>query len=66
MATYAVLSDNVVVNIIVSDDKDAIESALQCSLIEYTLENPVSVGWVYDYETSTFTPPLVEATSTEQ
>lgn len=60
MATFAMMGGNTVANIIVADDKEATEQALNCVLIEYTPENPAGIGWTYDEETGKFTPPVVE------
>lgn len=60
MATYAMMSGNSVSNIIVAEDKEATEQALKCVLIEFTNENPAGIGWIYDPETNTFTPPVEE------
>ena len=63
MATYAMMSGNVVSNIIMADDKEATEAALHCTLIEYTPENPAGIGWTYDSETGKFNPPVIEEPS---
>lgn len=60
MATYAMMSGNSVSNIIMADDKEATETALGCTLIEYTPENPAGIGWIYDSETGKFSAPVVE------
>ena len=60
MATYAMMSGSIVSNVIVADDKVATEQALKCVLIEFTNENPAGIGWTYDPETNTFTPPVEE------
>lgn len=60
MPNFAMMSGNVVTNIIVADDKDAAEAALNCVLIEYTQDNPAGVGWVYDSDTQKFSAPVVE------
>jgi hypothetical protein len=57
MATYAMMSGNIVSTIIVADNKEETEAALNCTLIEYTPENPVGTGWTYDEATGRFTPP---------
>lgn len=57
MATYAMMAGNTVTNIIVADDKEDAETALNCVLIEYTNDNPAGVGWIYDEETGKFNPP---------
>jgi hypothetical protein len=59
MATYAMMSGNRVSNVIVADDKESTEAALNCVLVEYTLENPAGIGWTLD-ETGKFNPPVVE------
>jgi hypothetical protein len=59
MATFAVMSGNVVSTIIVADNKEETEAALNCVLIEYTPENPAGTGWTYDEETGRFTPPEI-------
>lgn len=63
MATFAMISGNTVDNIIVADDKEATEKALNCVLIEYTDDNPAGIGWTYDFETNKFNPPVVEETN---
>lgn len=60
MARYAMMSGNTVSNIIVADDKEATEKALNCVLIEFTVEKPAGIGWLYDAETDTFSPPVPE------
>jgi hypothetical protein len=65
MANYAMMSGNSVSNIIVADDKEATEAALNCVLIEITPENPAGVGWTYDPETGTFVAPVVEEPAVE-
>ncbi len=58
MATFAVMSENTVTNIIVADDKEQAEQDLGMTLIEYTSENPACIGWIYDGEK--FVAPVVE------
>jgi hypothetical protein len=65
MANYAMMSGNSVSNIIVADDKEATEAALNCTLIEITAENPAGMGWTYDFETGKFNPPVVEETNAD-
>lgn len=60
MATFAMMAGNVVTNVIVADDKEATEAALNCKLIEYTPENPAAIGWIYDETTGKFSAPVVE------
>lgn len=56
MATFAMMGGNIVSNVIVADDKEATEAALNCVLIEYTPENPAGIGWILD-ENNKFNPP---------
>lgn len=65
MANYAMMSGNSVSNIIVADDKEATEAALNCVLIEITPDNPAGMGWTYDSETGKFNPPVVEETNAD-
>ena len=57
MATYAMMSGNSVSNVIIADDKEATEAALNCTLIEFTPDNPAGIGWTYDPETGKFVAP---------
>jgi len=57
MATYAMMAGNTVENIIMADDKEATEVALNCILIEYISDNPAGIGWSYDAETGKFINP---------
>lgn len=57
MATYAMMAGNTVSNIIVADNKEEAEAALNCVLIEYTQENPAGIGYTYDEETGKFNAP---------
>jgi hypothetical protein len=59
MATYAMMIDNTVDNIIMADDKEATEAALNCVLIEFTSDNPAGIRWSYDAETGKFIEPAV-------
>lgn len=66
MGNYAMMSGNSVSNIIVADNKEATETALNCVLIEITPENPAGMGWTYDPETGTFSAPIVEEETIEE
>ena len=59
MATFAMMSGNTVSNVIVADDKAATEAALNCTLVEFTPENPAGIGWTMD-EDGKFHPPVIE------
>lgn len=58
MATYAVMHNDTVVNIVIADDKDEAEQALNVTLIGYTPDNPAGIGYTYDELTGTFLPPV--------
>ena len=59
MATYAMMAGNTVENIVMADDKEATEAALNCVLIEFTPDNPAGTGWSYDAETGKFIEPVL-------
>ena len=62
MATFAVLSENIVTNIIVADSLADAETATGLTCVEYTSENPAFVGYGYDgvvFE-QPFTAPVSE------
>ena len=65
MPTFAMMAGNTVTNIVMADDKEATEAALNCTLIEYTADNPAGIGYTYDEETGRFNPPVVEETVEE-
>lgn len=58
MATFAMMSGNSVSNIIVADNKEETEKALNCVLIEFTTENPAGINWTWDG--SKFIEPIIE------
>ena len=60
MATFAVIKDGTVNNVIVADTKEIAETVTGLTCIEYTNENPVGIGWTYDG--AEFTAPVVEET----
>ena len=59
MATFAMMSGNLVSNVIVADNKEDCEKSLNCILIELTAENPAGIGWIYDAETNKFIAPEI-------
>jgi hypothetical protein len=63
MATFAIISGNIVTNVIVTDDKEQSEKDLGVTLVEYTPENPAGIGCTYDG--TTFTAPVIEETPSE-
>jgi hypothetical protein len=58
MATFAVIDNNTVTNIIVADTKEIAETVTGSTCVEYTDENPTGIGWTYDG--STFQAPVTE------
>jgi hypothetical protein len=58
MATYAVMSDNIVQNIIVAGSIEIAKELTGLNCIEYTEENPAGIGWAYDG--TTFIAPILE------
>lgn len=54
MATFAVMSGNVVSSVIVADNKEETEASLGLTLIEYTPENSAGIGSFYDEATGRF------------
>jgi hypothetical protein len=58
MPKFALMGGNIVQNIIAADDlADAQNAGV---VIEFTDANPAGIGWIYDEETKTFTPPAEE------
>lgn len=63
MANFAVISGNVVSNIIVANSLSDAELILGVgSCVEYTDENPAGIGHIYDPETGKFSAPIEEPT----
>ena len=58
--TAAVMSGDIVENIIVVDDIAQSSQDLNRELIEYNNENPAGIGWTYNRETEKFIAPVVE------
>ena len=61
--TVAVMSGNMVTNIIVVDDIEQSKIDLNADLIEYTAENPAGIGWTYDgteFSEPVIAEPVVE------
>jgi hypothetical protein len=58
MGKYALISNNTVINIIVTDSLE--EANKVGNAIEYTDENPAYVGGKYDPETNKFLPLVTE------
>lgn len=58
MATFAVIHDNKVINVIVAETKEIAETVTGLTCIEYTEENPAGIGWGYDG--INFVEPVIE------
>lgn len=56
--TVAIISGNIVTNVIVVDDVQQSAQDLGAVLIEYTSENPAGIGYSYDETTRKFNPPV--------
>jgi hypothetical protein len=54
MTTFAILENNVVINVIVADSKTIAEEATGLIAIEYTEENPAKIGQTYNQTNNTF------------
>ena len=48
MATFAVLNNNKVINVIIADTKEIAEEVTSSPCIEYTEENPAGIGDIYN------------------
>ena len=46
--TFAVIENNLVVNVIVAESKEIAELVTELTCIEYTIENPAGIGWTFD------------------
>jgi len=55
MATFAVISGNIVTNVIVANTQTDAEMVTNSTCVEYTDTNPAGIGWTWDG--TTFTPP---------
>ena len=56
MTTFAVISNNQVTNTIDAPSLEVAEEATGQTCIEYTAENPTSIGWTY--ANGVFTAPI--------
>jgi hypothetical protein len=57
MANFAVISGDIVNNVIVADTLEIAELVTGQTCVEYTDTNPAGIGWTYDATSNTFTPP---------
>jgi hypothetical protein len=60
MATFAVLTNSVVSNIIIADSKQIAEEATGLTCIEYTDSNIASIGDTWDGTKFTNEPAVIE------
>lgn len=58
MANFAVIENDLVINVIIADDLEIAEQVTGKPCIEYDDDNPAGIGWTYDGES--FTPPKIE------
>jgi len=58
MATFAVIENDKVINLIVADTLAIAEEVTQELCVEYTDHNSVGIGWTYD--NGKFIPPITE------
>jgi hypothetical protein len=64
MATFAIILDNKVINIIDAPSLEVAQEATGKTCIEYTDSNPAGIGWTWDG--TNFVPPVVEEISEEE
>jgi hypothetical protein len=58
--TFAVLSGNVVSNVIIAETKEDAELVSDGLCVEYTSENPAGINYTHDSETGLFSAPVEE------
>jgi hypothetical protein len=61
MATYAVIDNGIVENIIIADSKKVAEIVTEKLCVEYTEENPAGIGWIYDGKKFIAPEPITES-----
>lgn len=57
MANFAVIENNIVVNVIVAESLEDAENATNLTCIEYTNDSLAGIGWTYNG--STFEQPIL-------
>jgi hypothetical protein len=62
MATFAVIENDIVVNLIVADTLAIAEEVTDCKCVEYEGINTFQVGWGYDGKKFTEPVPVEEPT----
>lgn len=66
MANFAVIVDNIVENVIVAENKESAEQIIGKTCIEYTDENRIGIGWIWDGINFINPNPAIEYTSSEE
>lgn len=61
MATYAVIENGTVINVIVADSKEIAEQVTEKECIEYTEENTLAIGATWNTEFSKYVNPKPES-----
>lgn len=59
MATFAVIENEKVINVIIAESKTVAEELTGKVCAEYTNEDPAGIGWTYDG--TNFIAPVVES-----
>lgn len=57
MATYAVIENGTVNNVIVADSQEIAEQVTQKTCVEYTEESPLGIGWYWLEAAGAYIPP---------
>jgi hypothetical protein len=63
MATFAIIQNNKVINVIDAPSLEVAQEATGQTCIEYIDSNPAGIGWTY--ADGVFTAPVVEETPAE-
>jgi hypothetical protein len=58
MSLFAIVENNVVINIIVAESKEIAETVTKATCVEYETQNDCGIGWVYDAEKKVFISPV--------
>jgi hypothetical protein len=58
MANYAVIKDGIVTNVIIAESQEIAELVTGRICVEYTDENPATIGWFYNG--ISFIAPVIE------
>jgi hypothetical protein len=62
---FAVIKNDIVVNVIVSEEKEIAETVTGLTCIEYTKNDNVGLGCFYNSNTNQFTRPELEETTND-